>query len=563
MARLVISFYLMLFISFSVFVIGFTASLSVAMPEPFSTGVNNQIAKGTLLLLSDEFKTLDSQQTNERLTQYREVFGEDLNLINLSELNHFSKEQYALLEKGGAVFELIENPIFINKKDKPDVGDDSYAFYYLKQVNSSKVWRVHFDVDFGGISLGIDIDDEDDMPENSSSKFFTGMAFTIQSALLKVKQTQWQNKIEQLESRLGLPVTLVEAATVNLQPYKKHALSGKTKQKVYITTNKKGKPSIIQSIPHSTLALKIGPIEVSWFMRHTGEIMLFTVFLGLLTSFFIWLWPLWSSLIKIKKAATEFGKGNYSARIAIGKFSPIKTISNTFNAMAEKTQDSIRSQKELTSAVSHELRTPIARMKFSLETLEYSQDKKEKGASIIDIKEDIAELNSLVDELLLYARYDQKNATLNLSNVNLANWFNTSLERLEPLAVNKTLHYQLEGINDEETSKIDARLMTRVIDNLVQNALRYAKQKVSISLRKTQKGYLLLVEDDGEGIPEDQRKKIFEAFSRIDNSRNRRTGGYGLGLAIVEKIVTAHNAHINIQTSTLGGALFEVFFPNV
>ena len=391
------------------------------------------------------------------------------------------------------------------------MGDDSYAFYYLKQVNSSKVWRVHFDVDFGGISLGIDIDDEDDMPENSSSKFFTGMAFTIQSALLKVKQTQWQNKIEQLESRLGLPVTLVEAATVNLQPYKKHALSGKTKQKVYITTNKKGKPSIIQSIPHSTLALKIGPIEVSWFMRHTGEIMLFTVFLGLLTSFFIWLWPLWSSLIKIKKAATEFGKGNYSARIAIGKFSPIKTISNTFNAMAEKTQDSIRSQKELTSAVSHELRTPIARMKFSLETLEYSQDKKEKGASIIDIKEDIAELNSLVDELLLYARYDQKNATLNLSNVNLANWFNTSLERLEPLAVNKTLHYQLEGINDEETSKIDARLMTRVIDNLVQNALRYAKQKVSISLRKTQKGYLLLVEDDGEGIPEDQRKKIFEA----------------------------------------------------
>jgi len=563
MTRLIISFYLMLFVSLAIFFIGFMGTLSVALPEPFVAGTNQKMIKSTLILLNEEFHLKDEHQTKTLLEHYRKLFGKDLSLLDPSSLSHLSQEQQASLKAGELAFEVIENPIFINKQDYPSSDkEDTYWFYYFKQTDSRNVWRINFDVD-GGISFPLETN-EDEAPSLFYSKFLSGMMAAIRSSLLKDGLENWQTNIKHIQLNSGLDVNVVDEKLINMkafQDYKKSPLSSKTEEHTFRYIEDNGDISIVQRIPNSTLVLKVGPFEVSWFTQHIDYLLMFAVLLGFLSTFILFLWPLWSNLLKIKHATDKFGKGNYSARIPSSKLSPIKSISNAFNTMAKQTQDSIRSQKELTSAVSHELRTPIARMKFALETLEYSQDEKEKNASIIDIKEDIAELNSLVDELLLYARYDQKNATLNLADENLANWFNNSLERLQPLAVNKTLHYQLEGLNSDETNQIDARLMTRVVDNLVQNALRYAKSEVSVRLRKNHNGYLLLVEDDGEGIPEDQHNKIFEAFSRIDNSRNRKTGGYGLGLAIVEKIITAHKGRIHIQTSTLGGALFEVYFP--
>ncbi|HIO97075.1 MAG TPA: hypothetical protein EYG71_04015 [Leucothrix sp.] len=573
MARLVISFYLTLLLSIAVFVIGVTGSFAFIMPEPLKNNINLKLAKGTLALLSDEFTGVDKNAGKKLLNEYRQYFGQDLILKEQTSFKYLSKQQHDLLDAGDVVFEIIDNPIFI-KKDKPEEDEDlSEWFYYFKKPNSSKVWRVHFDLDKNGTISFPESSNDDGIPELNRSHFFTGMMFLIQSRLFNnnaLTQTLPQ-KLEKTQSLLGFPINVVKANSLSILGFeqidKVHPLAGRAKQSIYVYTEANDDISIVQRLSYdknsANMALKVGPFERSWFMKNTSMLMILALVLGLLTSFIIWLWPLWSNLIKIKNAAAEFGKGNYSARISSGKLSPIKTISNAFNAMAEKTEDSIRSQKELTSAVSHELRTPIARMKFALEALESSQDEKEKSASIIDIKEDIAELNGLVDELLMYVRYDQKNATLNLAEVYLVPWFNASLERLQPLAIDKKLNYRAEKISADETCKIDPRLMTRVIDNLVQNALRYATQDVSVKLIRTQSGYLLSVEDDGEGIPEDQKKIVFEAFSRIDNSRNRRTGGYGLGLAIVDKIIKAHKGSIVIsEPHYLCGARFEVRFPD-
>jgi len=99
------------------------------------------------------------------------------------------------------------------------------------------------------------------------------------------------------------------------------------------------------------------------------------------------------------------------------------------------------------------------------------------------------------------------------------------------------------------------------LDNLVQNALRYASQTVEVTLTKDNNDYLLIVEDDGKGIPEEKRAHIFDAFSRIDASRDRASGGFGLGLAIVDRIVQAHSGNVSIHDSPLGGARFEVRIP--
>jgi two-component system sensor histidine kinase RstB len=266
-------------------------------------------------------------------------------------------------------------------------------------------------------------------------------------------------------------------------------------------------------------------------------------------------------LLKIKKAADEFGSGNYNARIPRRWWSPVKKISNAFNAMAEQTQNSIRQQKELTSAVSHELRTPVARMRFALEMLDSSSSKHDKTRFINDINEDINDLDLLLEELLSYARFDQKNHSINPRLEKLIPWLSNSMEKLMSLAGNKVLHYRVEGIGINETSLFDARLMTRALDNLVQNALRYAKHTVEVMLTKDHDNYLLIIEDDGIGISKDKREEIFNAFSRIDTSRDRASGGFGLGLAIVDRIVKAHLGNIIVLDSPLGGARFEIRIP--
>ena len=103
--------------------------------------------------------------------------------------------------------------------------------------------------------------------------------------------------------------------------------------------------------------------------------------------------------------------------------------------------------------------------------------------------------------------------------------------------------------------------MTRVLDNLVQNGLRYAAERVEVRFSKDQENYRIIVDDDGKGIAENEREKVFEAFSRIDASRDRSSGGFGLGLAIANRIIKAHKGHIVISESNLGGARFEVSWP--
>ena len=229
--------------------------------------------------------------------------------------------------------------------------------------------------------------------------------------------------------------------------------------------------------------------------------------------------------------------------------------------MAERTQNSINTQKELTNAVSHELRTPVARMRFALEMLEDSDTEIDKARFIESLNTDINDLDILLEELLSYARFDQDNAKINIRIEKIIPWLSQSMEKLMPLADTKLLNYHITGIGINESASFDPHLMTRVLDNLVQNALRYSKNNVEVTLKKDINDYILTVDDDGSGISKDDQKIIFDAFSRIDSSRNKSTGGFGLGLAIVERIIKAHQGTINVKDSKLGGACFQVHWP--
>lgn len=555
MAKLFLTLYLSVLASFAVFIF-YTVSFDYLGGKiSKSANIEEKISKGIFMLLSDSVEGLNKQKTDKLIKEYKKLFGDGFMLVEQADLSLDNDDLSILNDK--KVLAVEENKIF-NKKSKEVLSDsDTVTILYFKRHNTTQVWRLELDYD-----TNISINESGLLLQLIDDKFSNGMMVLVQSRLLSHSPAEWPDILKQLQINFGLPLSLVTLD--NIPPninHREQIIASIEDDKTVNISQGSNIATFVKQMPDSQQLLQIGPIEIPWYVQNMSLLMILAFGLSFATTLSLWLWPLWSSLINMKKAADAFGKGDYSVRIPNKKLSPIKKITNAFNAMAEQTQRNIRSQKELTSAVSHELRTPVARMRFALEMLDASNKKEDKSRYVTAINKDIDELDLLLEELLTYARFDQNNHRISQVAVKLIPWISTSMEKLMPLAINHSLDYKVEGIGNHETSLLEPRLMSRVVDNLVQNALRYAKHAVNVTFTKDHNDYLLIVEDDGIGIAEDQREHIFDAFSRIDASRDRASGGFGLGLAIVDRIIKAHQGNISVHDSTLGGARFEVRIP--
>ncbi len=272
----------------------------------------------------------------------------------------------------------------------------------------------------------------------------------------------------------------------------------------------------------------------------------------------IWSMPFWLKLRRISVAAESFGKADFSARAKISERSALFPLAKSFNDMAQKIQQLIASHKELTRAVSHELRTPISRIRFSMEMLETADDKEERNQNILEIHKDIDELDTLVSELLIYARFDQETPCLELVELPVGPW----MEDISRKAGKPSPHIRIQChvLEPDREYKIlvEPRYMSRALGNLVQNAVKYAASRVDIRFEKSGSFCMIHVEDDGPGVPKADYQRIFQAFVRLDSSRSRDTGGYGMGLAIVKRIVAWHGGDVIVSKPLLGGAQFTI-----
>ena len=175
------------------------------------------------------------------------------------------------------------------------------------------------------------------------------------------------------------------------------------------------------------------------------------------------------------------------------------------------------------------------------------------------LNRDISQLEALIEELLTYARLDRPQNELHLSEPDLPLWLSTHLADIQAVTPDKTV--RIKTLVQGHYAALDMRLMERVLDNLLNNALRYCHSTVETSLLLSGNRATLIVEDDGPGIAPENREHIFEPFVRLDPSRDRSTGGCGLGLAIVHSIALAMGGTVNCGTSELGGARFSFSWP--
>ncbi|MFI9457436.1 sensor histidine kinase BfmS [Acinetobacter lwoffii] len=321
--------------------------------------------------------------------------------------------------------------------------------------------------------------------------------------------------------------------------------------------------SIISPIPGSTSqVLVMGPVPLfNWmpFQLATGITLLslFVLSLGV----YGLLVPMQRKLREVSYALNKMKSGNMSLRLPVEGSDEMSTLASSYNNMSDHIQRLIEAQRELMRAVSHELRTPVARIRFGVEMMADEDDYDYRLQQVEQIDKDIEALNTLIDEIMTYAKLEQGMPSIEFEQIDLYDVLNQVAQETEALKTQKII--DLYPMPVAITVEAERRYLHRVIQNLVGNAIRYCDNKILISGGLDQDGQAYVcVEDDGPGIPQIDRARIFEAFARLDDSRTRASGGYGLGLSIVSRIAYWFGGTIQVdQSPTLGGARFTMTWP--
>ena len=262
-------------------------------------------------------------------------------------------------------------------------------------------------------------------------------------------------------------------------------------------------------------------------------------------------------LESLQHSVEQWGDGNLSARVPVAGNDEVGFLAERFNHAADQVQALVAardallaSQKSLLANASHELRSPLTRIRMGLELM---------GGGVqtpaqVEITRNIAELDQLIDEILLASRLDAKEADLGtVESVDLVGLAAEECSRGHATLV-------LESDSTALVVPGVAKLIRRSVRNLLENAHRYADGEVTLTLGQDNGHAVMTVCDQGPGVPPDQQQRIFEPFYRLPGA-SERDGGVGLGLALVKSIAQRHGGTVSCRNVAGGGACFEIRLP--
>lgn len=285
------------------------------------------------------------------------------------------------------------------------------------------------------------------------------------------------------------------------------------------------------------------------------------VWMALLVGLFayIWLRPVWRDVFKVRKAATSLSAGNLNARVKGRTTDIFRPIALALNNMADNIQEFVLLRREMTNTMAHELRTPIARVRFHLNDYFDAQDEKQKLSAINHIYLEIDEVETLISTALNYASVENHKAMVVPKKQYMSSWLDGQIEsaRLGTANIDFIKRYS----SDLGWVEMDLKLMPYVLRNLLGNAKKHAKSIILVSAGREGDTLKFTVEDDGAGIDPSDYEKVFKPFFRGEKDETQGLGGFGLGLAIVERIVTLHQGSARVTASSLGGACFIIELP--
>lgn len=401
--------------------------------------------------------------------------------------------------------------------------------------------------------------------DDYARRFMRGTILMIEDELFRYPKSAWEKRIRILDEKFAYRLAIENRDSLDLSDALLEQVDAGN-----IAIYREGE-IMYYALRKSGQVLVVGPLSPS----HNPELqppglplemrvrLLTWTVIGFLFAVALWFWvrPIWRDLEALRQTARALGEGDLGARSPGAQSKLFAPLADTLDGMAEQIQRLIATQKELSSAISHELRTPIARLRFAGEMMGEADSPEERQRLSNMMENDLEELDNLIDSSLTYARFERETPLLNLSQVDFAEWLEDQVDNLRILGRNLDVQLDLGALPSDLKVELDKKIMPHAISNLLRNAIKYAGQRIQVSCNLTNSIIQVHVDDDGIGIPAEERERVFSAFTRLDRSRDRATGGYGLGLAITRRVMELHNGNASVTESPLGGARFTLSWP--
>lgn len=399
--------------------------------------------------------------------------------------------------------------------------------------------------------------------DDYARRFMRGTITLIENELFRQPRSSWQGKIRELDEKFAYRLGIVERMTLD------HLLTPAQVDRVDagdIAIDHDG-DILYHRLGNTSQVLVVGPLaanrnpELSDRLPLELRLRLLTwSLIGVIFGIALWFWvrPIWRDLETLRQTARALGDGNFEARSPQARSQLISPLSDTMNSMAERVQQLIATHRELSCGISHELRTPIARMRFALEMLTETDERAERERLWTMMEDDLDELDHLIDTSLTYARLEREAPEAHFSSVRFAEWLADEVDSVRLLGRQLDVTVDTKKLPENLNIDLDRKAMPYALRNLLRNAFKYAAQKIEVSAELRDGQIMIHVDDDGIGIPTEEREHIFSAFTRLDRSRDRSTGGYGLGLAIARRVLELHGGTAVADAAPLGGARFTL-----
>lgn len=399
--------------------------------------------------------------------------------------------------------------------------------------------------------------------DDYARRFMRGTITLIEDELFRHPRREWQKTIKELDEKFSYRLGIVERMTLDRK------LTNDQVNKLDagdIAIDHAG-DIMYHRLGTSSQVLVVGPLASNRNPEVTDRLplelrlrLLTWSLIGVIFAVALWFWirPVWRDLETLRQTARDLGDGHFDARSPAARTQLFAPLSDTMNSMAERIRQLLATHRELSCGISHELRTPIARMRFALEMLSETDQREERERLWAMMEADLDELDQLIDTSLTYARFEREAPEAHLSTVKFADWLSDEVDAVRLLGRQLEVSVDAAELPEGLCVDLDRKAMPYALRNLLRNAFKYAAKRISVNAEMLGDNILIHVDDDGIGIPPEEREHIFSAFTRLDRSRDRSTGGYGLGLAIARRVLELHGGTATADASPLGGARFTL-----